>query len=77
MAMKRMAVTDRDYPVTMAPDGMMVPISLSRATSENAKSLIETILDFAFARELWLMEYNAEGKPEKQVHGAAVRGLPK
>lgn len=75
IAMKRMAMTERDYPATLAPDGTMQPISLAQATKEQAGAVIDTILDFAYANELYLVEYDADGKPIRTVQGTDIRNL--
>ena len=73
IAMKRMASTDRGYPLTMGIDGVMQPISLAQASQENAGAVIDTILDFAFLNELAIVEYDAKGKPVRLVRGVDIR----
>ena len=55
-AMKRMAVGERGYPTVMNDiDGAEEPMSLAHASSEQAKMVIDTILDYCSLQELWLI----------------------
>lgn len=65
-AMKRMAVGERGYPTVMNDiDGHEEPMSLAHASSEQAKMVIDTILDYCSLQELWLIRYNEKNEPEK------------
>ena len=62
--MKRLAVGMRGYPTTLNEiDGYEEPMSLARASSEQAQMVIDTILDFCSLNGLWLIRYN-ENVPE-------------
>jgi hypothetical protein len=63
-AMKRMAVGGRGYPTTMNEiDGNEEPMSLAYASSEQAKMVIDTILDFCSINNLWLIRYTEDYPP--------------
>lgn len=63
-AMKRLAVGMRGYPTVLNEiDGHEEPMSLARASSEQAQMVIDTILDFCSLNGLWLIRYN-ENVPE-------------
>ena len=63
-AMKRLAVGMRGYPTVLNEiDGHEEPMSLARASSEQAQMVIDTILDFCSLHGLWLIRYVDE-KPE-------------
>jgi len=65
MAMKRMAVSEYGYPAGLAIDGTMQPKSLKTATVDEAMMVIDMIMDFAAAHDLWLWEVDEYGTAYK------------
>lgn len=64
-AMKRLAVGTRGYPTTFNDiDGHEEPMSLARASSEQAQMVIDTIFDFCSLNDLWLVRYDENNEPE-------------